>query len=311
VIKFYYNEMVEIPKEIIIEEEPDELETLTEWLDTNSAKKIKFIVPKKSGELKSLINMCKQNAILQLKEIQIQRMKKEGSLPYALAALQRDLRLQALPRKIECFDISNLQGTDTVASMVVFMDGKPKKSQYRKFIIRNVEGPNDFESMKEVISRRYSKVKETNEDFPDLIMVDGGKGQLSSAVEILKDLGYSKFNIIGLAKRLEEIFFPDISEAQTIPKTSSSLKLLQHVRDEAHRFAVTFHRLRRDKRTFSSELWNIKGIGKNTSEKLLKEFGSLQAIKDASMEALIKTAGKAKAKLVFNYFRDQPGATLN
>ena len=311
VIKFYYNEMVEIPKEIILEEEPDELETLTNWLNENSLKKVKFVIPKKSSELKSLVNMCKQNAILQLKEIQLQRMKKEGSLPYALAALQRDLRLQKIPRKIECFDISNLQGTDTVASMVAFEDGKPKKSHYRKYIIRNVDGPDDFESMREVISRRYLKAKESKEDLPDLIMVDGGKGQLSSAVEILKNMGYTKFNIIGLAKRLEEIFFPDISEAQTIPKTSSSLKLLQQIRDEAHRFAITFHRLRRDKRTFTTELQNIKGIGKNTSEKLLKEFGSLQKIKDASMSDLINIAGKSKAKLVFDYFRDNPGVKLN
>ena len=311
VIKFYYNEMVEIPKEIILEEEPDELETLTNWLNENSLKKVKFVIPKKSSELKSLVNMCKQNAILQLKEIQLQRMKKEGSLPYALAALQRDLRLQKIPREIECFDISNLQGTDTVASMVAFEDGKPKKSHYRKYIIRNVDGPDDFESMREVISRRYLKAKESKEDLPDLIMVDGGKGQLSSAVEILKNMGYTKFNIIGLAKRLEEIFFPDISEAQTIPKTSSSLKLLQQIRDEAHRFAITFHRLRRDKRTFTTELQNIKGIGKNTSEKLLKEFGSLQKIKDASMSDLINIAGKSKAKLVFDYFRDNPGVKLN
>ena len=311
VIKFYYNEMVEIPKEIVIEEEPDELDALANWLSETSTKKIKFVIPKKGGEIKSLVNMCKQNAILQLKEIQLQKMKKEGSLPYALAALQRDLRLHSIPRKIECFDISNLQGTDTVASMVVFENGKPKKSRYRKFIIRKADGPDDFESMREVISRRYSRVKESNEDLPDLIMVDGGKGQLSSAVEILKRMGYSDFNIIGLAKRLEEIFFPGISEAQSIPKTSSSLKLLQQVRDEAHRFAITFHRLRRDKRIFTTELQNIKGIGKNTSEKLLKEFGSLQAIKEASMNDLIRSAGKAKAKLVFNYFRDNPGAILN
>jgi excinuclease ABC subunit C len=310
-VKFYYNEMVEIPGEIVIEEEPDELEPLINWLNTTSTKKVKFVVPKKTSELKSLVNMCKQNAILQLKEIQIQKMKKEGSLPYALAALQRDLRLQKIPRKIECFDISNLQGTDTVASMVVFEDGKPKKSHYRKFIIHNVTGPDDFESMREVISRRYSKVKELKEELPDLIMVDGGKGQLSSAVEILKNMGYTKFNIIGLAKRLEEIFFPDISEAQTIPKTSSSLKLLQQVRDEAHRFAITFHRSRRDKRTFATELQDIKGIGKNTSEKLLRQFGSLQGVKNASMNDLVKLTGKAKAKLIFDYFRDKPGVLLN
>jgi excinuclease ABC subunit C len=307
VLKFYYNEFVDIPKEIVLETEPDEFEMIGEWLNSISSKKINFIIPKNNSELKSLVNMCRQNAILQLKEIHIQKMKKEGSLPYVLSALQRDLRLPSLPRRIECFDISNLQGTDTVASMVVFEDGKPKKSKYRKYIIRNVEGPNDFESMEEVITRRYSHVKETNESFPNLIMVDGGKGQLSSATGVLNKLGYSNFNIIGLAKRLEEIFYPGISEAQTIPKTSSSLKLLQHIRDEAHRFAITFHKLRRDKRTLTTELQEINGIGKSTSEKLLKELGSLQLIKNSSLDEIVKVIGKAKAKLIFDYFKNAKG----
>jgi excinuclease ABC subunit C len=304
-IKFYYNEFVDIPKEIVVETTPDDIENIEEWLNSIAPIKVKFIIPQKNSELKSLVNMCKQNAILQLKEIHIQKMKKEGSLPYVLAALQRDLRLPSLPRKIECFDISNLQGTDTVASMIVFEDGKPKKSKYRKFIIRNVEGQNDFESMQEVITRRYAKIKETNDTLPDLIVVDGGKGQLSSATSVLKKLGFDKFNIIGLAKRLEEIFYPEISESQTIPKTSSSLKLLQHVRDEAHRFAITFHRLRRDKRTLTTELQEIKGIGKNTSEKLLKELGSIETIKNSNQDDIAKIIGKAKAHIVIDYFQHQ------
>jgi len=301
-IKFYYNELTDIPKEIVLEIEPSDIEVLTEWLTVSSSRKVKIIVPKKSSELKSLVNMCKQNAILQLKDIQLQRMKNEGNLPYVLSALMRDLRLNTPPRKIECFDISNLQGTDTVASMVVFEDAKPKKSLYRKFIIKSVEGPDDFESMREVITRRYSKAIEQNESLPDLIVVDGGKGQLSSAQESLNSLGLKDYKIIGLAKRLEEIFFPGISEGQTIPKTSSSLKLLQHIRDEAHRFAITFHRHRRDKRTLTSELFEIKGIGFKTAERLLTELGSLNAIKNASIEDLSKVIGKAKAEIVFRHF---------
>jgi excinuclease ABC subunit C len=212
--------------------------------------------------------------------------------------------LNYLPRRIECFDISNLQGTDTVASMVVFEDAKPKKNQYRKFIINSVEGPNDFASMREVIFRRYSKLMENNEPLPDLIMVDGGKGQLSSAVEILNEIGFKDYNIIGLAKRLEEVFYPGISESQTIPKTSSSLKLLQHIRDEAHRFAITFHRQRRSKRTFTSELLNIQGIGVSTTKKLLKEFGSLKGVKNAAPEAIAKSIGYAKSRLLQQYFSD-------
>lgn len=303
-LRFYYNELVEIPDEIVLETEPSDLEILNEWLNTTLQGKVKFIVPRKSGELKSLLNMCKQNALLQLKEVQLQKMKKDGNLPYVLSALKRDLRLNILPRRIECFDISNLQGTDTVASMVVFEDGKPKKSEYRKFIIKSVEGPDDFESMREVITRRYSRLKEENQPLPDLIMVDGGKGQLSSAVDILDSLGLKDYNIIGLAKRLEEIFFPGLSEAQTIPKTSSSLKLLQHVRDEAHRFAITFHRLRRDKRTFTTELLDIEGIGPNTAQKLLKELGSLEKIRSANEEELSKVVGQSKAKLIKDYFSD-------
>ncbi len=300
-IKFYYGEFVEIPNEIVMEVEPSDAETLSQWLSQRENKKIKFIIPKR-GSLSSLVKMCKENAILQLKEIQLQKMKKEGHVPYALAALQRDLRLSVLPRKIECFDISNLQGTDSVASMVVFEDGKPKKSLYRKFIIKEVQGPDDFSSMREVIKRRYSKLLEESGIFPDLIMVDGGKGQLSSAVEILNELGIQKYTIIGLAKRLEEVFFPNHSEPESISKTSSGLKLLQQVRDEAHRFAITFHRNRRSKRTIKTELTDIKGIGNSTAQKLLKEIGSLSEIKSADMNKLSQIVGKQKAEILTKYF---------
>ncbi len=287
IIKFYYNEFVEVPKEIIIETTPADASALLEFLNSRSPRKVKFVVPRRKSDTMSLLKMCKQNAILLLKEIQLQKMKKEGNLPYVLSALKRDLRLKELPRKIECFDISNLQGTDTVASMVVFVDGKPKKSLYRKFIINSVDGPDDFASMREVITRRYTRLKEENEPLPSLIMVDGGKGQLSSAVEILDSLEFKDYNIIGLAKRLEEVFHPGDSEPQTIPKTSSSLKLLQHLRDEAHRFAITFHRVRRSKRTFTSELNEIKGIGPKITESLLKQFKSIDDIKKASKKRTV------------------------
>ena len=207
-IKYYYSELTEIPKEIVLEVKPNDEEVLLEWLKLRTGRKIKIIVPQR-GDLKSLIKMCKENAVLQLKEIQLQKMKNLGNVSYSVSALQRDLRLKILPRKIECFDISNLQGTDTVASMVVFEDGKPKKSLYRKFIIKTVEGPDDFSSMREVIERRYSRLLEEHQPLPDLIMVDGGKGQLSSAVDILDNLGFKDYNIIGLAKRLEEVFLPE------------------------------------------------------------------------------------------------------
>lgn len=303
-VKFYYNDFADIPKEIVVEIEPADNELLSTWLSQKAEKKVKLIVPQR-GSLKSLVKMCSENAILQLKEIQIQKMKNEGQVSYAVSALQRDLRLQTLPRKIECFDISNLQGTDTVASMVVFEDGKPKKSLYRKFIIKEVEGPDDFLSMQEVIRRRYSKVISGEDKMPDLIMVDGGKGQLSSAIAILKELNLKNFNIIGLAKRLEEVFLPGQSEPASIPKTSSGLKLLQRIRDEAHRFAITFHRRRRSKRTLHTELTEIKGIGSSTAQKLLKDFGSVEKIKNMSSEELASSVGEKKSTLIKKYFETE------
>ncbi|MFO7447501.1 MAG: excinuclease ABC subunit UvrC [Ignavibacteriaceae bacterium] len=318
VIKFYYSEYVEIPREIIMETEPADCDTLQEWLSlkSNPQRRVKIFVPQR-GNLRSLVKMCKENAILQLKEIQLQKMKNEGHVPYPVSALQRDLRLNVLPRKIECFDISNLQGTDSVASMVVFEDGKPKKSLYRKFIIKDVIGPDDFLSMQEVIRRRYSRIVnppaepvQEPEQMPDLIMVDGGKGQLSSAVEVLDELGVKNYNIIGLAKRLEEVFFPGNSEPESIPKTSSGLKLLQQVRDEAHRFAITFHRNRRSKRTIKTELTEVKGIGQSTAQKLLKEFGSVSGIRNTDFDKIVSLIGKQKAEVLKKYFEENPAEGL-
>jgi len=305
VIKLYYTEFVEVPKEIIIEVLPFEHELILDWLKIKAERNVKFVVPQIKSDAMSLIKMCKQNSILQLKDIQLQKMKKEGNLPYVLQALKRDLRLNVLPRKIECFDISHIQGSETVASLVVFVDGKPKKSLYRRFIIKDVEGVDDFASMREVVERRYTRLKNENEPLPELIMVDGGKGQLSSAVSILDNLGYANYSIIGLAKRLEEIFFPGDSEPQTIPKTSSSLKLLQHLRDEAHRFAITFHRERRSKRTFQTELTEIDGIGETIASKLLIEFKSVSEIRNKSLEELSNFIGASKGKLVFDYFNEK------
>ena len=302
-IKFYYTDFVDIPKEIVVEVEPLDTEILTEWLSLKANRKVKLIIPQR-GNLKSLVKMCLENARLQLKEIQIQKMKNLGQVSYSVAALQRDLRLPNLPRKIECFDISNLQGTDTVASLVVFEDGKPKKSLYRKYIIKDVSGPDDFLSMQEVIRRRFTKVANGEDKLPDLIMVDGGKGQLSSAIEVLKELEIKNFSIIGLAKRLEEVFLPGQSEPASISKTSSGLKLLQKIRDEAHRFAITFHRHRRSKRTIKTELSDIKGISASTAQKLLQEFGSISGLKSADEEKIKSLVGQKKTELIKKYFEE-------
>ncbi|MEO8168972.1 MAG: helix-hairpin-helix domain-containing protein, partial [bacterium] len=213
-------------------------------------------------------------------------------------SLQRDLRLSKLPRRIECFDNSNIQGSDPVASMVVFVDGKAKKSEYRKFKIRSVVGPDDFASMKEIIERRYTRVLSEGLELPDLIMVDGGKGQLSSAVEVLNKLGLHDQPVIGIAKKLEEVFLPGRSEPEMIPKSSTGLRLLQQIRDEAHRFAITFHRSLRSKRTLQTELDLIEGIGKKRAKELLEAFGSVQGVKFATPEQIKEIVGEKVAQKI-------------
>jgi len=214
--------------------------------------------------------------------------------------------LDRLPRRIECFDNSNLQGTDPVASMVCFVDAKPRKSEYKRFNIKTVEGPDDFASMKEILSRRYSRVKKDGLQIPDLIIVDGGKGQLSSAVDALKEIDfYGECEIIGLAKRLEEVFLPGMKDPIMIPKKSTALKLLQHARDEAHRFAITFHRQKRAKRTVKTELLDINGVGEKTAQKLLTELGSVKKIKEKSLPEIQLVVGEKLGKKVYNYFHDQ------
>ncbi|HET6271434.1 MAG TPA: excinuclease ABC subunit UvrC, partial [Bacteroidota bacterium] len=236
-VQQFYLDAGYIPKEIFLSAPLEDSEAVQSWLTKKRGEAVSVLTPTE-GEEGKLVRLSVSNAKFLLDELKIQKMKRADYVPHAVKSLQRDLRLTKLPRKIECFDISNTQGTDSVASMVVFVDGKPKKSEYRKFKIQSVDGPNDFASMREVMERRYSRVLEEGTEFPDLIMVDGGKGQLSSAVEILEKLGIQEQPIIGLAKRLEEVFLPGKSEPEVMPKTSSGLRLLQQVRDEAHRFAI-------------------------------------------------------------------------
>jgi len=256
----------------------------------------------KIGDKKKLLDLSIKNALFFKHERQKQKEEKKGPNQKILEQLQSDLSLKSIPYHIECFDNSNIQGTNPVSSMVCFKNGKPSKRDYRKFNVRTVEGPNDFASMKEVVGRRYSRLKNENLPFPDLVIVDGGKGQLSSACEALKELGiYGQLPIVGIAKRLEEIYYPEDSIPLHISKKSPALKLLQHLRDEAHRFAITFHRSKRSKAANISELDEIKGIGKKTKEILLRSFKSFKRIKEASEEELISTIGKSKTKLVLNH----------
>jgi len=206
---------------------------------------------------------------------------------------------------MECFDNSNIQGAFPVSACVVFRDGKPSKKDYRHFNIKTVEGPDDFASMYEVLTRRYKRMVEENQPLPQLIVIDGGKGQLSSAVKALRDLNlYGKMAIVGIAKRLEEIYYPGDSLPLYIDKKSESLKVIQHMRDEAHRFGITHHRNRRSKETIVSKLTEIKGIGDETATELLKTFKSVARIKKTSFEDIAGVVGPAKAKLVKEYFEE-------
>lgn len=259
------------------------------------------------GDKKKLLEMSVKNVMFFRREV-AERKAAETSASSSkkdrvLIKLKTDFQLKILPRHIECFDNSNIQGTNPVAAMVCFKNGKPSKKDYRHFIIKSVIGPNDFASMKEIVGRRYSRLLDENEPLPDLIVIDGGKGQLSAACEALQELGiYGKVPVVGIAKRLEEIYFPEDSFPLYIDKKSESLKLIQQIRDEAHRFAITFHRDRRSKNSLISELENIEGIGKITATRLLKHFKSVRAIKDCSIEDLAEITGMDRAQKVKYYF---------
>ncbi|MCB0284395.1 MAG: excinuclease ABC subunit C [Calditrichae bacterium] len=302
----YYFSTEDIPHDILVQYNPEEVKVIEEYLGERAGRKVSFLTPQ-MGEKKKLIDLCAKNAGYLLEELKLQRLKAKDFVPHAVKALQRDLNLAHPPKRIECFDISNIQGTDPVASMVCFIDGKPKKSEYRKFNIRVKSTPDDFAMIREAVERRYSRILRENKKLPDLIIIDGGKGQLSSAVSVLKKLEIKNQPIVGLAKRLEEIFYPGVSDAQMLPRTSSSLRLVQQLRDEAHRFAVTSHRKRRSKRTLTSQLDQIEGIGENRRIHLLKAFGSIKKIKTATIEELIEIGKLPKntAQNVIAFFENQ------
>ena len=280
-------------KEIIV---PTELDIKLEG--------VKFTIPQR-GEKLDILELSQRNA----KQYRLDTEKlrtlvdPERHTKRILNQMKEDLNLPVLPEVIECFDNSNFQGDYAVAAMTQFVNAKPNKSGYRHFNIKTVEGPNDFASMEEIIYRRYKRLLDEEQRLPDLIVVDGGKGQLSSAVKILQQLGlFGKISIIGIAEKLEEIYFPGDSIPLYIDKRSETLKVIQHIRDEAHRFGITHHRKKFEKGFIHSELNDIKGIGKQTAEKLMLELKSVKNIKEASLETLEKIVGKAKAKIAWEYF---------
>jgi excinuclease ABC subunit C len=269
---------------------------------------VKVIVPK-IGDKRKLVELSEKNVkyfIIKLQKEQANRVKKQTHAERILTTLKNDLQMDAVPLHIECFDNSNFQGSYPVSSCVVFKNAKPSKKDYRHFNIKTVEGPNDFASMEEVVYRRYKRLNEEGESLPQLVIIDGGKGQLSSSMKAIEALGLTnKMTVIGIAKRLEEIFFPGDSIPLYINKKSESLKLIQHARNEAHRFAITFHRDKRSKGLTQTELTNIPGVGTTTADKLLNHFGSVKQVKKALVSELIEVVGPSVAKKISTYFKEQ------
>jgi excinuclease ABC subunit C len=267
---------------------------------------IQVTIPK-IGDKKHIVDLSLRNA----KYFRQERFKQqkiidpERHTKRILTQMQKDLRLPKPPVHIECFDNSNIQGTNPVAACVVFKNAKPSKRDYRKFNIKTVEGPDDFASMEEVVYRRYKRLLDENKDLPQLIVIDGGKGQLSSALKSLNKLNLrGKIAIIGIAKRLEEIFYPNDPIPLYLDKTSETLKIIQQLRNEAHRFGITFHRQKRSKSALSTELEQIEGIGKQTVVTLLKRFKSVKRVGEAGLEDLIQIVGNVKARKIYKYFTD-------
>jgi excinuclease ABC subunit C len=261
---------------------------------------VRFTVPQR-GDKKQLLELCERNAnyFFLDKQKQEKLVDPEAATNRILEQLKQDLRLSDLPRHIECFDNSNTQGTDPVSACVVFKDAKPSKKDYRHFNIRTVEGPDDFASMEEAVERRYSRLLKEGEPLPQLVVIDGGKGQLGAAMNVFDRLGLrGRVALVGIAKRLEEIYFPEDPVPLHIDKRSSSLKVIQHMRNEAHRFGITHHRSRRGKRVVRTALQEIPGIGPETARKLIVRFGSIKGVQEASLDQLIAEVGERKAALL-------------
>jgi excinuclease ABC subunit C len=306
-VKQFYNNAHFIPKQIIIDEEIDDKETIEEWLSRKKGSRVYVIIPKR-GEKRKLAEMVAENAQIYLDQIESMEERERLKNLQALEELKQHLNLENVPNRIEAFDISNIQGAESVASMVVFEGAQPKKEDYRKFKIKTVDGPNDFESMKEVVYRRFKRALLGDGKFnelPDLLLIDGGKGQLKYAREALNELGLSRIPTIALAEEFEHIFVEGKDDPIILPENSEALYLVQRVRDEAHRFALSFHRTLRSKKNLRSVLEDIPGIGKVRRLALLKTLGGLEGIKRASLEELTAVPGmnKKAAQAVYEHFR--------
>jgi len=290
VITRFYMDSDFLPEEISLEQTPKDEGELLLFLKKKKKKKVGFIYPK-IGEKAKELRVTMQNATLLLGEWKLEMQRRKDIVPKILEQLKQDLNMDIPPRRIEGFDVSHLGGTNTVASMVCFIDGKPKKSQYRKFNIKSIKGVDDFASIREVVFRRYKRIKDEKKPIPDLILIDGGKGQLSMALSALRELGMDYISIIGLAKKLEEVFVPGNSEPQNIKKTSPSLILLRRIRDEAHRFAITFQKEKRSKDLTRSIYEDIRGMGKKRLKILFRFFNGPKEISKLTPEVINNKTG--------------------
>lgn len=289
-LRQFYLQTDFIPTEIHLPTALPDADEIGAWLSGKSASRVALITPQR-GLKARMLEMAERNAVQLLEERQQKRANQKDRVPQSVFALQRDLHLPVTPRRIEGIDISNFQGADSVGSLVCFIDGKARRSEYRHFKIKEIDKPDDFASIHQVVQRRFRGLQERGEPFPDLLMVDGGKGQLSSALQALAELAIEGQPVVGLAKRLEEIFLPGQDAPVLLPKTSASLRLLQVLRDEAHRFALEHHRNLRSKRTLKSALDDIPGIGPKRRTALLQTFGSVRRLRQASVEEIAAVQG--------------------
>lgn len=286
----YYDNATSFPSEVLVNELPDEKDMLESWLTAQKGARVIIIKPQR-GEKVQLLKMALRNAELQINELVQKQNQKVDFIPKSLQSLQDELRLKQLPRRIEAFDISNIRGKFAVGSMITFINATAKNSEYRRFKIKTVTGVNDYAMMAEVVRRRYTRLIREKKTMPDLILIDGGKGQLIAAVNVMRDLNISEIPIIGLAKRLEEVFIPEQDEPLMLPRNSIALSLLQRVRDEAHRFAINYHRKLRGKGGISTRLDEIPGLSKNIKKELLNHFKTIANIRAARVDDLTKVRG--------------------
>jgi excinuclease ABC subunit C len=291
----FYERATHIPREVLLQHEIEEASLLEEWLGQMRGGRATIRIPQR-GDKRKLVEMVADNAREALEEHKLRWMNDSQKTTGALRELQEALDLPIMPSRIECFDISNIQGTSAVGSMVVFERGKPRNREYRRFKIKTVEGSNDFAMMAEMLSRRFKRLGEEAQDEsfgarPDLVIIDGGKGQLHAALDALHTLGRDDLHVVGLAKRLEEIFIPGRKESVLLPRTSQALYLMQRIRDEAHRFAVSYHRNVRQKAAVVSQIDSVPGVGPSRRKALIKAFGSVRGIKAASADEIAAIPG--------------------